>query len=80
MSEHSSPSIVFSEDDEDRLQELRSVSNLALIRSQPLLKQNAENDSILGDNFSDDDIDEEDHLMLSQPAYRPQEKESTDDE
>lgn len=60
----SSPSIVFS-DNEDNLQELNAISSIQLLRSQPLLKQAAEDDSILGNDFSDDEVDEEDHLNLS---------------
>lgn len=57
----SSPSIVFSDDE---MEPLPSLS------SQPLLKLPAEDDSILGTNFSDDDVDEDDHLMLSQSLFQ----------
>ena len=75
----SSPSIVFS-DNEDELQDVNVISNMDLIRSQPLLKLTAENDSILGDDFSDDEVDQEDHLLLSHSMCQLQSAASSNDE
>lgn len=59
----SSPSVVYSDDEEE----------IQVESSQPVLKLLAENDSILGDHFSDnemDEIDDIDHYELSQSFVR----------
>ncbi len=57
----SSPSIVYSDDDAEN-----DFSNVSCLRSQPVLQVHAEDDSILGNKFSDDEIDDQDHFILSQ--------------
>lgn len=59
----SSPSVVYSDDEEE----------IHVECSQPILKLQAENDSILGNYFSDnemDEIDDIDHRELSQSFVR----------
>lgn len=57
----SSPDLVYSDDE-------NNAADISAISSQPLLKFSAEADSILGNNFSDEenDLDDQDHRALSQ--------------
>lgn len=66
-SPESSPSIIFSDDEMEPV-----PSNTSLVCSQPFLKLPAEDDSILGTNFSDDEVDEDDHYLLSQSLVQIQ--------
>lgn len=71
----SSPSLVYSDDE-------NNVADISAISSQPVLKLNAEEDSILGNNFSDEenDLDDRDHKVLSQSIIYSRREHASSDE